>query len=165
MHHEVRPTRAGRLALMGRSPAVALMAASVFLAACGGSSQAPAPAATTAAPAAVATLPPTTTVAPVQTAAAPAATPKASASSSADAALLAQGKLVFDVTAKGVGCAYCHGFDGAGHGSAPGVNAPDIRGKTESDLRAAMQSLQTMTDVHLTEEEIVAVSAYLATLK
>ncbi|MBI4498328.1 MAG: cytochrome c [Chloroflexi bacterium] len=78
--------------------------------------------------------------------------------------LLAPGKLIFEKTAGGVGCAFCHGLDGKGTGPA-GVNAADIRGATESQVRGALQGgVAMMSAVKLDDDEITAVVAYLQTL-
>ncbi len=78
----------------------------------------------------------------------------------ADVDLVAQGEEIFQVTAGGVGCQFCHMSD------ATGLVGPDIRGKTAKDITDAigggapdMAFLQS-----LTEDEIAAVAAYLATL-
>lgn len=67
---------------------------------------------------------------------------------------------MFEKTAGGVGCAYCHGMDGKGAGPS-GLNAPLIRGKTEVHVRGALASIQMMSIVKLNDEEITAVAAYL----
>ncbi len=74
---------------------------------------------------------------------------------------LAQGKLLFEKTAGGVGCAACHGLDGKG--SPTPVNAPNIRGKNEGDVRAAISGgVPMMTEIiKLNDEQIAAVVAYL----
>ncbi|MBI3979153.1 MAG: cytochrome c [Chloroflexi bacterium] len=77
---------------------------------------------------------------------------------------LARGKLLFDKTAGGMGCAQCHGLDGKGNGPAQ-VNAPNIRGKNEGDLRTAISGgVPMMSFVKLNDEEITAVVAYLTWL-
>ncbi len=78
---------------------------------------------------------------------------------------LALGKLIFEKTAGGVGCAFCHGMEAKGGGPA-NVNAPDIRTKTEADLRAALQGgIPMMTAmIKLNDDEIAAVMAYIHTL-
>jgi mono/diheme cytochrome c family protein len=70
--------------------------------------------------------------APTATSGAPAANPQTptNAVNSGATDQLAQGKLIFEKTAGGVGCASCHALDGKGNGPA-GLNAPNIRGKTE----------------------------------
>lgn len=77
--------------------------------------------------------------------------------------LLAKGKLIFEKTAGGVGCAYCHGLDGKGTGPA-GLKAANIQGKTEDLVRYAMRELPMMAIVKLTDDEVTAVVAYLQTL-
>lgn len=74
--------------------------------------------------------------------------------------LLAKGKLIFEKTAGGVGCAYCHGLDGKGSGTS-GVGAPPNRGKSEAEVRAALMGVPQMSFIKLSDDEIVAVVAYL----
>ncbi len=74
--------------------------------------------------------------------------------------LLAKGKLVYEKTAGGVGCAYCHGMDGKGAGPS-GLNAPPIQGKTEAHVRDALANMVMMSFVKLSDDEITAVGAYL----
>lgn len=162
---------------------LAAAAVPVVLAACGGNSSAAAP--TSAATAAVAPAPPPSAT-PTATAQAPTATatiaPTAVATAAATAAptavatsaprptvpaggglsdKLAQGKLIFEKTAGGVGCAFCHNIDGKGNGPA-NVNAPNIRGKTEADIRAAVAGgVPMMAIVKLTDAEYEAVASYL----
>lgn len=152
------------------------------LAACGGGLQTTATSVATAT-VAPATLPAATpTVAPAATATAtkaPVATPTAAPTAVAAAtatsqptaptgnglsAQLEQGKLIFEKTAGGVGCAFCHKIDGKGNGPA-NVNAPSIRGKTEADIRAAVAGgVPMMAIVKLTDAEFEAVAAYVAYL-
>lgn len=75
---------------------------------------------------------------------------------------LSKGKLIFEKTAGGMGCAICHGMDGKGNGPA-GVGAPTIRGKMEGDVRAAISGGVPMmtTIITLNDEEISAVVAYM----
>ena len=68
--------------------------------------------------------------------------------------LLAQGKLIFEKTAGGVGCATCHGLDGKGG------SAPYNRGASESRFREVLAG-STMNFIKLSNEEIKAVVAYL----
>ena len=125
------------------------------LTACGGSTGSAAP--TSSAPAATVPAAPATSAAP----AAANAQPPAQTGNQAANDLLAKGKLVFDKTAGGTGCAYCHGFDGKGAGPA-GVGAPDNRGASEEKLRNALAGgVPLMTYIKLTDEEITAVVAYL----
>ncbi len=163
--------------------ALAVAGLALFLASCGGSGasdastpvtpsvQSPTPVAatsprpvSTATTTATAPQPPakaTATVAPGSPAptAAPALTPSPTASS--NSALLAQGKLIFEKTAGGLGCAFCHGLDGRGVGPAQ-ITAPNIRSKSEGDVRAAIQGgVAMMGFIKLTDEDITAVAAYL----
>ncbi len=61
-----------------------------------------------------------------------------------------------------MGCAFCHGLDGKGVGPAQ-ITAANIRGKTEGDIRAAIQGGVAMMSIlnKLTDEEIQAVAVYL----
>ncbi|MBI2916644.1 MAG: cytochrome c [Chloroflexi bacterium] len=120
------------------------------LPACGGSTSATGPIPTAAQTAAKAT--PTGRVAPA---------PNTSSTGPTSTDLLARGQLLYDKTAGGVGCAHCHALDGKGQGPAQ-VNAPNIRGKTEGDVRAAIQGgVPMMGFLILTDEDITAVVAYL----
>ncbi len=73
--------------------------------------------------------------------------------------LLAIGKKLFEETAGIMVCADCHGMDGSGD------VGPDIRGYTEDDVFAAMQSVEEMNflrqNFHIGHENIKAVGAYL----
>ncbi len=69
--------------------------------------------------------------------------------------LAAQGKIIFEKTAGGVGCQYCHGMD------ARGKIGPNIRGKSPQAIKQALGTVVQMSIVHLTDQEIQAVSAYL----
>lgn len=76
-----------------------------------------------------------------------------------DADLVAQGEEIFQVTAGGVGCQFCHKSD------ATGLIGPDIRGKTAQNITDAIGGgVPDMAFLELTEDEIAAVAAYLATL-
>lgn len=77
-----------------------------------------------------------------------------------DSEVLEQGKLIFEYTAGGVGCAYCHGMDGKGHGPS-GESAPDIRSKTGNDVKQALTNVISMDTIKLTDKEIAAVGVYL----
>lgn len=134
------------------------------LSACGGSTARSIPAPATSQPRTTIQPTPTATPTPIATVVAQAPTPPAGSSNSE---LLAQGKLIFEKTAGGVGCAYCHGLDGKGNGPA-GVGAPPNRGKTEEQLRHLLEGGETasgnppmMSFIKLTDEEITAVVAYL----
>ncbi|MDP2662192.1 MAG: cytochrome c, partial [Dehalococcoidia bacterium] len=108
-----------------------------------------------AAPAA-ATAPATT---PTQVAARPSPTAPAASGGAASGDLLAKGKPVYEKTAGGVGCASCHGLDGKGSTT---VGAPNIRGKTEAQVRTALGGgVAMMSFIKLTDEEVAAVAAYL----
>lgn len=135
-----------RGALLGAA-IVAVTAAS----ACGGSTSVPA----AGVAAAVATAVP---------AAAAVATGVPAATASRDA-VLARGKEIFQKTAGGVGCAYCHGPEAKG--GASGTTAPNIRGgvATEAKLRAALAGgAPLMSFIKLDDEEIEAVLRYVQSL-
>jgi mono/diheme cytochrome c family protein len=78
-----------------------------------------------------------------------------------DAVLIADGKLLFDKTAGNLGCAYCHQSDATGDLE---IGSPDIRGVTESQIIDALQTRVQMTFLDLSDYEVSAVAAYLATL-
>lgn len=67
---------------------------------------------------------------------------------------------MFEEKAGGLGCAFCHGLDGSGKGAA-GVGAAFIRGRSEMEIRNAMQNVAMMAIVKLTDAEITAVAEYL----
>jgi mono/diheme cytochrome c family protein len=75
--------------------------------------------------------------------------------------LVAMGKVLYEETAGGIGCAYCHGLDGLGK---PELASPDIRGKGISDIVDALATRAQMTTIVLSDAEIKAVAAYLQTL-
>ena len=89
-------------------------------------------------------------------AAAPAAAPAATGGD-----LVAQGKVIFEKTAGGVGCQFCHGMDGRGNLN---MGGPDIRGETEARIRGALRDVGLMSKITLTDAEIAAVVAYLKVL-
>jgi hypothetical protein len=71
------------------------------------------------------------------------------------------GKDVYEITAGGVGCAYCHGLTGRGDGTA-GVDAPYIAGASESTLRNSLAgAVPLMNFIALTEEELLSTLMYL----
>jgi mono/diheme cytochrome c family protein len=76
-----------------------------------------------------------------------------------DAAILALGKEVFNVTAGGSGCQKCHGLDGQGT-----KDGPNIVGSSKSAISNAMTGALPMADVKLTSDELEAVYRYLVTL-
>jgi len=94
---------------------------------------------------------------------APATTPASSGTpaAAAPAANDALGKELYTTTAGGTGCLKCHGADGKGDKVEGG---PDIRGKTEADVRNALETVELMQEVKLSDEEITAVTKYLAEL-
>ncbi len=100
---------------------------------------------------------------PSGAAATSAAAPSGGAATSAADDVLARGKVIFEKTAGGVGCANCHGMDGKGNGPA-GVGAPANRGADEAKVRTALSTVALMSSVKLTDDEIKAVVAYLAFL-
>lgn len=110
-------------------------------------------------PAAAPARQPTPPVAPAPTPT-PTAVASLQGSPPASADLLAKGKLIFEKTAGGVGCAYCHGLDGKGQGTS-GVAAPDNRGATEAQVRDALLRVTMMSFIKLGDEEIKALVAYL----
>jgi mono/diheme cytochrome c family protein len=86
------------------------------------------------------------------------AKPTAPATSTAPADPVAQGKELFETRAGGVGCAGCHGAD------ASGAFGPNIRGATAQQITTALNKVQAMTFMKLTNDEINALAAYLKTL-
>ena len=65
--------------------------------------------------------------------------------------MIEAGRLIYEETAGGVGCAYCHGLDGNGDGTA-GVEAARVVGAEESALRGAMSgAVPLMTFITLSE--------------
>ncbi|MFQ5872876.1 MAG: c-type cytochrome [Dehalococcoidia bacterium] len=66
------------------------------------------------------------------------------------------GERIFkEAAAEGVGCSYCHGADGRGN------IGPNIRGKMPGDIHFALESVDSMSFIHLNQEEIEAISTYL----
>jgi mono/diheme cytochrome c family protein len=78
-----------------------------------------------------------------------------------DEALVSRGKVIFEKTAGGVGCAFCHGVDGRGKAE---LASPNIRGKTPQDVLNAMETRAQMNIVKLSDEDVQAVGAYLVVL-
>ena len=76
--------------------------------------------------------------------------------------LLAQGKVIFEETGGGVGCAFCHGFEGKGDGVAD-VGAPANAGATLALFETAVAEGESgaMEYIELTSSEKKAVIAYL----
>lgn len=77
----------------------------------------------------------------------------------AEAALLALGQEVFDVTAGGLGCAFCHGSRGEGTSF-----GPRIAGESKEDIADALRWVSEMSDITLTAEELEGVARYVAQL-
>jgi len=106
----------------------------------------------------------TTTAAPVTTAAGATTTtttagPTTTASS--DPAVIAEGEELFQRTAGGIGCAYCHTAAATGN---PDLAAPDIRGKGYDAIVNQLVNNQNMSFIVLDNGQIEAIAAYLATL-
>ena len=68
---------------------------------------------------------------------------------------------MFEKTAGGLGCAYCHQLDASGD---PAIGAPNIRGVTDAQIIDALNTRVQMSFLNLTNDEITAVAAYLMTL-
>ncbi len=81
---------------------------------------------------------------------------------SANEDLIAEGKIIFEETAGGVGCASCHGMDGSGD------IGPDIRGYDDLDVSAAFNSVFEMQflrgDIGPGSRKMKAVGAYIESL-
>ena len=75
--------------------------------------------------------------------------------------LQARGRIVFEQTAGGVGCAACHGMDGKGSAT---LKTPDIRGVGEDRIRGALAAVALMKNIMLTDDEIAAVVEHLRVL-
>ena len=71
-----------------------------------------------------------------------------------------KGEELYQKTAGGIGCQFCHGADGKG---VPNT-APDVRGKSADDITRALNG-EAMSFISMTEEEIEAVTAYLKYLQ
>jgi mono/diheme cytochrome c family protein len=71
------------------------------------------------------------------------------------------GRLLFEKTAGGIGCATCHGTNARGGGQ---YNAQDIRGASEDRIRTALAGVPVMSRFKLTDAEITALVAHLAEL-
>ncbi len=110
---------------------------------------------------------PTPAPAPLPTSTPRAATPTPVAAGTAEPAsagpedAIAAGKLIFEKTAGGVGCALCHGLDGKGKVES---GAPGNRGASADTIWAALQDRPQMTFITLTDREIEDVAAYLGWL-
>jgi mono/diheme cytochrome c family protein len=74
--------------------------------------------------------------------------------------VLALGKLIFDVTGGGKGCAACHGFDAQGT-----ADGPNIVGSSKAAISGAIGGgVIDMNDIKLTSDELEAVYRYLVWL-
>lgn len=73
--------------------------------------------------------------------------------------LLVQGEEIFQRTAGGIGCQYCHGTDGKGN------IGPNIRGKPEEAIQNALGLVLQMNFLELSDQEIKAVATYLKYLE
>lgn len=77
---------------------------------------------------------------------------------------LTAGRRIYLETAGGVGCAYCHGVDGRGEGTA-GLDAPNIVGAQMSAIRSSLAGgVPIMGFIKLNERELAAVAAYVRQL-
>jgi mono/diheme cytochrome c family protein len=77
-----------------------------------------------------------------------------------DVELVAEGKLLFEVTAGGRGCADCHGLDAQGT-----QDGPNIIGASKGAISGAMGGgVPDMDDITLSQLELEAVYLYLRTL-
>lgn len=86
----------------------------------------------------------------------------ASSDSGPDEELIAQGRIVFEENAGGLGfgCAQCHGHFGLGDLKV----GPNNRGASEERIRKGFATRDQMSFLRLTDEEIKAVSAFLGYL-
>ncbi|MDZ4134824.1 MAG: c-type cytochrome [Paracoccaceae bacterium] len=76
-----------------------------------------------------------------------------------DDPLVAAGKVLFEETAGGVGCAACHGMEGAGD---PDLGAPYIRGVARAAFKSAIGgAVPVMEFLDLNQKEQKEVFAYL----
>jgi DNA-binding beta-propeller fold protein YncE/mono/diheme cytochrome c family protein len=85
----------------------------------------------------------------------------AAASPAGGGTLAERGKVIFEQTAGGVGCASCHGMNGAGDAN---LGTPDIRGADEARVRTALAGVSFMSGIRLTDAELAAVLVHLRTL-
>jgi len=75
--------------------------------------------------------------------------------------LVAQGKVLFERTAGGTGCAMCHGLDAQGNTV---IGAPPNIGATRDMIWNALDTRAQMSYLVLTPDEVNAIAAYLAYL-
>lgn len=77
---------------------------------------------------------------------------------------LERGEKIFQETAGGVGCAYCHGVRGMGDGTA-GAGAPVIAGAQQSAIRSSLAgAVPMMGFIKLSPTELEDVAAYVTYL-
>ncbi|MCZ7574276.1 MAG: cytochrome c [Ardenticatenaceae bacterium] len=118
---------------------------------------------TTPPPAVPTATPPTPTPANASVSKSPGNAVSDSRASAASADLVARGEKIFQETAGGVGCQYCHGKD------ARGDVGPNIVGKPEEAIRNALGSVLQMSFIQqttpLSDQDIQAVAAYLKSLE
>ncbi len=84
-------------------------------------------------------------------------TPQVTTSNSS-ADLLKNGEQLYQKTAGNVGCAGCHGAD------AKGGLGPDVRGKSASEIKSALENVNAMKFIKLSDDEINSLAAYLQSL-
>lgn len=75
--------------------------------------------------------------------------------------ILALGEELYQNTAGGLGCAYCHQADATGDAT---LGSPAIRGVTEDQIWDALDTRVQMSFITMTDEEVRAVAAYLKTV-
>lgn len=144
----------------------------LIIAACGGTSSSSTAGgiSPTAAPSFTVTPTPVTASAtPAQAVATPTATAVASGQvgnsgpdEPSDEEILARGRLIFEKTAGGVGCAMCHGMDALGD---PAQGTPPNIGATAEFIEQALFDRPQMSFISITRDEVNAVAAYLQWLK
>ncbi len=76
--------------------------------------------------------------------------------------LIAEGKVLFEETAGGVGCALCHGLDGRGN---LGIAAPPNREATTDQVFDALATRPQMSLIEMSDDEAKAVVVYLKYLE
>lgn len=139
--------------------ALGLVITAALLTACGGGSDASGSPSTTATTSS--TVPSSTTAATTATTLTTTTAGVATTAGPSDAELIAEGKELYETTAAGIGCAYCHGLDGMGILEQA---SPDIRGQGTDDILLALSDRAEMTSLVVSFEEVEAIAAYIATL-
>lgn len=134
-----------------------------FLVSCGGSTLPDPSPAPTAAPI---TLQPSPTIdQPTEPAPISAETPAPTVSTVSNdvdqTEIINQGKVLFETTAGGVGCAFCHGLDGKGKAE---FASPPNRGATVEQIFNALAERPQMSFIILSNDEVRAIAAYLEVL-